>query len=131
MDINVKCSISILLVLLAGLFAVLANGNFLETRSLFQISPLLLATFHALSTSLWLLSLALSCFIFTGKRWAFGISILCAASYLAIYTLNLGTLFSVSSTPIYKALLMIEMLGLVASVFLIILSIQGTRTAQR
>ena len=121
--INIKHIVSVLLILSFGLLAALVPGGPIETRSFAHIAPLILAAFNTFLTTLGILSVLLVYFILKNRHWALVISALCGVSYFLVYALDLGKIFPISPDPMPQTLFIIELLGSIASVPLILVSI--------
>jgi len=113
------------LILSCGLLGVLIPGGPIETRNFSHISPVILGAFNTFLTLLGIASIMIIYFIFKHKAWAFLASLVCGVSYFLVYVLDLWNIFPVSSDPMPNALYIIEMLGLIASIPLMIFSVQG------
>lgn len=122
---NKQYVISILLVLSFGFMITLASGGQIYTGNVFQSDNLILNIFYSFLTLLTLISIVLVLFIIESKRWAYVVSALCGISYFFIYTIDLGTLFPPSPHLFPRAIVAIEILGIITSIVLIMFSIQG------
>lgn len=114
-----------LLVLSSISLSVLVPGGPIETRSFSHINPIILGVFNTFLTTLGILSLLLVYFVLKQKRWAFIISKVCGLSYFLVYGLDLAGIFPVSPDYMPKALLNVEILGIVLSLPLMLLSGQS------
>lgn len=120
---NIKNWISALLILSAGLLAILIPGGPVETRNFSHIDPLVLGTFNTFLTSLAMVSLSLVYFVLKNRKWAFIASAICGLSYFLVYALDLGTIFPVSPDAMPQRLFIIEVLGAIVSLPLTVLSL--------
>lgn len=121
---SIRYRVPILLILSAGLLAVLVPGGPIETRSFSHINTYSLMAFNTFLTVLGLGSLVVAYFSFVNKIWSFWASAACALSYVIVYALDLGTIFPVSPSPMPVALFAIEVIGIVISLPLFFWSIQ-------
>jgi hypothetical protein len=131
MRVSAPQLVAILLAVSAVLLGILVPGGPIETRNFSHISPLILGTFHVFLTSLGMGSIALAYFAFKQRRFALWASAFCGISYLAVYLLDLGTIFPVSPDAMPRPLWIIEVLGSVVSVPLIVLSVISARNADQ
>lgn len=126
MSLNNKYSTSVLLFLSFVLLSILVPGGPIETRSFSHIDPMILGAFNTFLTLLAIISVFLIYFILKNIKWAYIVSAVCGASYFLVYALDLGGIFPVSPDAMPQALLIIEILGTIASIPLVYFSIQGT-----
>lgn len=107
------------------LLGVLVPGGPIETRSFSHINPFVLGAFNTFLTTLVITSLLISYFVLSSKRWAMMVAGVCGFSFLAVYGLDLATVFPVSPDPMPPALLAIEVIGTILSFPLITLPLQA------
>jgi len=125
MSFNIKYSVSALLFISFVLLSILVPGGPIETRSFAHIDPLILGMFNTFLTSLAIASVLLIYFVLKNVKWAYVVSMICGISYFLVYTLDLATIFPVSPDSMPQALFIIEILGSIASIPLVYISIQG------
>lgn len=119
-----------LLALSSVLLTSLVPGGLIETRSFAHINPIVLGSFNTFLTSLSLLSLLLTYFVWRRQRWAYAASAFAGLSYFLVYVLDLGRLFPVSPDAMPSALFVIEVLGTIVSLPLMLVSVQGLRLSK-
>lgn len=119
-----------LLALSSVLLTSLVPGGLIETRSFAHINPLILGGFNTFLTSLSLLSLLLTYFVWQRQRWAYVVSAIAGLSYFLVYVLDLGRLFPVSPDAMPPALFVIEVVGTIVSLPLMLVSAQGLRLSR-
>jgi uncharacterized membrane protein len=125
MEINIRYTVSVLLALSFGLLGVLIPGGPVETRSFSHIDPLILGIFNTFLTVLGLVSILLIYSILKNMKWAYTLSAVCGACYFLVYALDLAMIFPVSPDPMPQALFIIEVLATIASIPLMLFSVQG------
>jgi len=118
-----KNIVSALLLISFVLLGVLVPGGPIETRSFAHIDPIILGAFNTFLTSLGIVSILLVYFVLKDKKWAFIVSAICGISYFLVYVLDLGKIFPVSPDSMPQALLIIELVGTIASLPLMFFSI--------
>ncbi len=104
----------------ALLLALLIPGGPFENRDFSHISPIILALFNIFLTTLNLGTLLLMIFTFRNQGWAIAASSHVAMAYFGVYSLDLLQIFPKSPTAMSSALLIIEVVGITASVPLVI-----------
>lgn len=122
---SVRYSVFGLLLLSAVSLSVLVPGGPIETRDFSHISPLVLGSFNVFLTALSLTSFLLSYFVWRQQRWAFVASGLSGIAYGLVYVLDLARWFPVSPDAMPPALFAIEVLGMVLSIPLAVLSMSA------
>jgi hypothetical protein len=118
-----KNIVSALLLISFVLLGVLVPGGPIETRSFAHINPVILGAFNTFLTSLGIVSILLVYFVLKDKKWAFIVSAICGISYFLVYVLDLGKIFPVSPDSMPQVLLIIELVGTIASLPLMFFSI--------
>lgn len=114
-----------LLLVSAISLSILVPGGPIETRDFSHINPLILGSFNIFLTTLSLTSFLLLYFVWQRQRWAFTTSAVCAIAYCLVYILDLAHWFPVSPDAMPPALLAIEVWGMIISIPLAVLSVNG------
>lgn len=122
MKLKQRTIVTALLGLSAGLLATLIPGGPIENRDFSHINPSILMGFNVFLTSLDLGTLVPMLFTFRGHAWALSSAFYVALAYYAVYAIDLAQVFPKSPTPMSPALAGVEVLGLTASVPLMIYS---------
>ncbi|WP_129140777.1 hypothetical protein [Modicisalibacter coralii] len=112
-----------LLVLSAALLGTLIPGGPIENRNFSHIPPVKLAMFNVFLTVLGIGSFALVYFAIIGAGPAFVVAALFGLAYFFVYALDLGKIFPVSPDGMPRALFWIEVVGLILSIPLMVLSL--------
>ncbi|QUN06373.1 hypothetical protein KDN34_02590 [Shewanella yunxiaonensis] len=107
----------------AVLLGLLIPGGPIETRDFSHISPMTLGIFNVFLTVLGIGSLALIYFSFIGSEIAVIMAAICGVSYFLVYALDLAKIFPVSPNKMPRALFWIEVIGLILSIPLTLLSL--------
>ncbi|WP_421847537.1 hypothetical protein [Marinomonas sp.] len=123
MDHYIGYAISGLLVLSVLLLSALIPGGPVETRNFSHISPFILGSFNTFLTVLGIASFPLAYFCIGGGRLALIGSLLCGIGYFLVYALDLAKIFPISKDKMPKVLFIIEVLGLIISIPLTLLSL--------
>ncbi|OIM97909.1 hypothetical protein BFR57_09270 [Idiomarina sp. MD25a] len=105
------------------LLGVLIPGGPIENRDFSHIPPLKLGAFNVFLTILGIASFALVYFSIEGSTFSFIVAAICGVSYFLVYALDLGKIFPVSPTRMPRALFWIEIVGLILSIPLTLLSL--------
>ena len=124
MKMNIKYWLSALLILSAGLLAILVPGGSIETRSFSHINPIILGSFNTFLTSLSIGSILVIYFIFQARKWAYLIAAGCGIGYFFVYVLDLGAIFPVSDDFMPTSLFVIEIVGVIVSLPLTFLAVK-------
>lgn len=122
MKLKQRTIVTALLGLSAGLLATLIPGGPIENRDFSHINPSILAAFNVFLTSLDLGTLVLMMFTARGHAWALMSAFYVAIAYYGVYAIDLAQVFPKSPTPMSPALAGVEVLGMTASIPLMIYS---------
>lgn len=106
----------------AGLLATLIPGGPIENRDFSQLDPVVLTAFNVFLTSLDLGTLLLMWFTMRGYEWAITSAFYVGLGYFGVYALDLAQVFPKSPTPMSPELAAVEVLGMSASIPLMIYS---------
>lgn len=123
MEHYIGYAVAVLLVLSAVSLGILIPGGPIENRDFSHMSPFTLGIFNIFLTVLGVGSLALVYFSVAGSEIALIAAVLCGISYFLVYALDLGKIFPVSPDRMPRALFWIEVVGLILSIVLTILSL--------
>lgn len=116
-------AVSSLLVVSAVLLGILIPGGPIENRNFSHISPVVLLIFNTFLTILGIGSMLLAYFSLTSYEISFIAAAICGISYFTVYVLDLGKIFPVSPDKMPRALLIIEVVGLLLAIPLTLLSL--------
>ena len=123
MEIYIGYTIAALLVLSAVLLSLLIPGGPIEKRNFSHIAPAILGMFNTFLTVLGIASLLLAYFSIGAGNIALIASAICGLSYFLVYALDLAKIFPVSPDKMPTPLFIIEIVGLVVSIPLTVLSL--------
>ncbi|MFK7734222.1 MAG: hypothetical protein AB8B48_21545 [Pseudomonadales bacterium] len=122
MKLQRKTIVTTLLGISVGLLALLVPGGPIENRDFSQFDPAILAAFNVFLTSLDLGTLVLMLFTIRGYEWALACAFYVGLAYFGVYAIDLAQIFPKSPTPMLPELAGIEVLGMSASIPLVIYS---------
>lgn len=122
MESYIAYTVACLLTVSAALLGTLIPGGPIENRDFSHIPPLKLVMFNIFLTILGIGSFVLVYFSIGGFEFAFIAAALCGISYFLVYALDLGKIFPVSPDRMPRALFWIEIVGLILSIPLALLS---------
>ena len=128
---DAKYPVALLLVVSAGLLAVMVPGGQVETRSFAQLSPLTLVAFNTFLTTLGVCSCVVAYWALRGRRVAFVQAAVCGGLYLLVYALDLAGVFPVSADAMPPVLAALEWAGSLVALALFFLALRNARTARR
>lgn len=120
---NYKYITSILLVLSFSLMVTLVSGDYIDSKIISIKDALVLDVFYTFITLLMFISILNILFIFEEKLWAYFISTMCGVFYFFIYLVDLGSMLPSKSKLMPNNIIIIETLGLIASILLITFSV--------
>ena len=123
MENYIEYALAGLLGLSAVLLGMLIPGGPIENRDFSYIPPITLGIFNVFLTVLGIGSLAIVYFAFLGSKIAIMSSALCGISYFLVYALDLKKIFPVSPDKMPRSLFWIEVVGLILSIPLTLLSL--------
>lgn len=123
-------TIIVLLIISTINLTVMIPGGGIDTRDFSQINPLVLGAFNTFLTSLGIICLFLSYFIYKKQKWATPIAFLCGLSYFLVYVLDLLKIFPKSPDAMPPLLLTLESLGVLLSIPLMYYSIKLNRNSE-
>lgn len=115
--------VTALLIISTVLLGLLIPGGPIEKRSFAHISPFILSAFNTFLTVLGFGSLMIAFFVYSGNGWVLLSASICGISYFLVYALDLGKLFPVSPDKMPRALIVIEVIGLLIAIPLTVLSL--------
>lgn len=133
-----KTAIVVLLVASSAMLAAMIPGGPVEARDFSGIPPLVLGAFNVFLTALGLAGFAAAFLVARGYRAGAPLSLAAAASFFAVYALDLLEIFPRSPTAMPPVLFVLETAGLLVALPLAALSAfslregsSGSRTAKK
>ncbi|MCO6176384.1 hypothetical protein NHF50_15145 [Flavobacterium sp. NRK F10] len=116
-----------LLVLSAINLTVMVPGGGIDTRDFSHIPLSILSVFNIFLTTLGMISLFLSYFIFRKYKWSILVAFICGLSYFLVYVLDFAHIFPKSPDSMPQLLVFLEAIGIILSIPLMLLSFNQTK----
>lgn len=113
-----------LLILSAINLTLMVPGGFIESRDFSHISSIILGVFNIFLTTLGMISLFLTYFIYKKQKWAVYTVFLSGLSYFIVYTIDLAEIFPKSPTEMPISLFILEILGTIMAIPIMYYSVQ-------